>query len=205
MIASQFIYLALALSALGAFGYVRDTLKGVTSPHRVTWSLWAVEGILAFVIEIQDRVGPASLMTLMLGLVPLVVVAASFANPHSVWKIEMFDVACGVISVAGLAFWAFVNEPTVALIAFVAADQMAALPTIRKSWLAPGTESPGVFFLGTINCVLTLLTLKHLTTAGVLFPGCVMIGDLIIALLISSRIGPRFRGARGGLPTAKLA
>lgn len=205
MIASQFIYLALALSALGALGYVRDTLKGETSPHRVTWSLWAVEGILAFVIEIQDRVGPASLMTLMLGLVPLVIVAASFANPHSVWKIGVFDVVCGVISVAGLAFWAFVNEPTVALIAFVAADQMAGLPTIRKSWLAPGTESPGVFFLGTINCVLTLLTLKHLTTAGVLFPGCVLIGDLIIALLISSRIGPRFRSARAGAASAKLA
>jgi hypothetical protein len=205
VIASQFIYLALALSAFGAFGYVRDTLRGVTSPNRVTWSLWAVEGILAFVIEIQEHVGPASLMTLMLGLVPLVVVAASFRNPHSVWKIGLFDVVCGSISVAGLVFWAFINEPTVALVAFVAADQMAGLPTIRKSWLAPSTESSGVFFLGTINCVITLLTLKHLTTAGVLFPGFVLIGDLIMTVLISSRIGPRLRGERPGAATAKLA
>jgi hypothetical protein len=205
VIASQFIYLALALSALGAFGYVRDTLKGVTSPNRVTWSLWAVEGILAFVIEIQDHVGPASLMTLMLGLVPFVVVAASFANPHIVWKIGVFDVVCGAISVAGLAFWAFVNEPTVALIAFVAADQMAGLPTMRKSWLAPSTESPGVFFLGSMNCAITLLTLNAFTTAGVLFPGCVLVGDLILGVLIVSRAGPRLRGERSGAAPAKLA
>jgi hypothetical protein len=205
VIASQFIYVALALAAVGAFGYVRDTLKGVTSPNRVTWSLWAVEGILAFVIEIQGHVGPASLMTLMLGLVPLVVVAASFANPQAVWKLGLFDVACGVISVAGLAFWSFVNEPTVALVAFVVADQMAGLPTIRKSWLAPNTESSGVFFLGTINCAITLLTLKHLTTAGVLFPGSVLIGDLIMAFLIATRIGPRLHGERSGAATAKLA
>jgi hypothetical protein len=205
VIPSQFIYLALALSALGGFGYIRDTLKGVTAPNRVTWSLWAVEGILAFVIEIQGHVGPASLMTLMLGLVPLAVVGASFANAHAVWKIGPFDVARGSISVAGLAFWAFVNEPTIALVAFVVADQMAGLPTIRKSWLAPGTESSGIFFLGTINCAITLLTLRHLTTAGVLFPGCVLIGDLIMAVLISTRIGPRRREKRFGAANAKLA
>lgn len=205
MIPSQFIYLALALSALGAFGYVRDTLRGVTSPNRVTWSLWGLEGVLAFVIEVQDHVGPASLMTLMLGLVPLIVVAASFANPHSVWRIGLFDVVCGSISLGGLAFWLFVNEPTVALIAFVAADQMAGLPTIRKSWLAPRSESAGVFFLGSTNCVITLLTLSSFTTAGALFPGCVGVADLIMGTLIVSRIGPRFRGERDDAADAKLA
>jgi hypothetical protein len=205
VIPSQFIYLALALSALGAFGYVRDTLRGVTSPNRVTWSLWGLEGVLAFVIEKQDHVGPASLMTLMLGLVPLVVVAASFANPHSVWRIGLFDVVCGSISLAGLAFWLFVNEPTVALVAFVAADQMAGLPTMRKSWIAPRTESAGVFFLGSTNCAITLLTLTTLTTAGALFPGCVGVADLIIGVLIVSRVGPRLRGERDGATAAKLA
>jgi hypothetical protein len=114
-------------------------------------------------------------------------------------------VVCGAISVAGLAFWAFVNEPTVALVAFVAADQMAGLPTMRKSGLAPSTESSGVFFLGTINCVLTLLTLNAFTTAGVLFPGCVLVGDLILGILIVSRAGPRLRGERSGAAPAKLA
>ena len=61
---------------------------------------------------------------------------------------------------AGLVFWGFVNQPTVALVSFVAADQVAALPTLRKSWLAPQTESPRVFFLGVLNCTITLLTLQ---------------------------------------------
>lgn len=195
----------MALSALGAYGYVRDTWVGVTSPNRVTWSLWAVEGILAFADEIQQHVGLASLMTLMLGLVPCAVVAASFRNPHSVWKIGVFDVACGAVSVAGLVFWGFVNEPTLALIAFVVADQVAGLPTIRKSWLAPSTESPLVFFLGVVNCAITLLTLKVFTTAGGLFPAAVLVGDLEMGVLIASRIGPRCRREPLNLPRAKLA
>ncbi len=194
MIDPRFVYLAALVSVFGASGYIRDTMRGVTSPNRVTWSLWGLEGILGFAVEIQQHIGLASITTLMLGLIPCAVVFVSFRNPHSVWKIGTFDIFCGSISLAGLAFWGFVNQPTVALISFVAADQVAALPTMRKSWLAPGTESPRVFFMGVLNCGITLLTLRSATTAGVLFPGCVLVGDLVLWLLIVTRVGPRFRG-----------
>jgi hypothetical protein len=201
----RFVYLAAALSLVGGYGYIRDTLRGDTSPNRVTWSLWGVEGVLAFFVERQQHVGLASLMTLMLGLVPCAIVVASFRNPNGVWKLGAFDVVCGAVSVGGLAFWAFVNEPTVALVSFVLADQMAALPTVRKSWLAPRTESPRLFFLGSTNCAITLLTLTKLTTAGVLFPGCILVTDLIVGLLIVSNVGPRLRGERYGVTKPKLA
>lgn len=194
MIDPRFVYLAMALSAVGGYGYVRDTLRGTTSPNRVTWSLWALEGILAFGVELQQHVGLAAWMTLMLGLVPFVVVVASFKNSHSVWKIGVFDIFCGTISLAGLAFWAFVNEPTIALISFVCADQVAALPTVRKSWLAPSTESPWAFVMGCLNCVITILTLKVFTTEGALFPGCIVVTDFVLAVMIMARVGPRFRG-----------
>lgn len=195
MIDPRFVYLAAGLSVLGAYGYVRDTLRGTTAPNRVTWSLWGVEGVLAALNEVQQHVGLAAIMTLMLGLVPIVVVVASFRNPHGVWSIGPFDVVCGLISLTGLFAWLFVHEATLALVTFVVADQIAALPTLRKSWFAPATESPRVFFLGALNCFITILTLPALTTAGVLFPGCIMVMDFLLAALIFSRVGPRL-GAR---------
>ncbi len=201
MIDPRFVFLAAFLSLTGAYGYVRDTLRGVTSPNRVTWGLWGVEGILGFAVEIQQHVGLASVMTLMLGFVPCVVVAVSFKNPHSVWRIGKFDVFCGLVSLAGLVFWFFINEPTVALISFVAADQIAALPTLRKSWIAPHTESPRVFFMGFLNCGITLLTLKRLTTGGALFPGCILVTDLILGILIVTRLGRRL-GSKHLLPSS---
>lgn len=194
MIDPRFVYLAIVLSGLGGWIYIRDTLRGVTSPNRVTWSLWGLEGVLAFGVEVQQHVGLASWMTLMLGLVPFAVVVASFRNSHAVWRIGAFDIVCGSISLAGLIFWAFVNEPTVALVAFVCADQAAALPTLRKSWLAPTSESARTFMLGSLNCAITILTLKVWTTAGVLFPGCIVVTDLVMSMLILTRVGPRFRG-----------
>ena len=193
MINQNFVFLAIALSAFGGYGYIRDTLRGQTSPNRVTWSLWGIEGVLTFGVEVQQHVGLAALMTLMLGLVPIAVVVASFRNSHAVWKIGPFDIVCGSFALLGLILWALVREPTVALVIFVVADQLAALPTIRKSWLAPASETPRAFAMGCLNCAITILTLKHWTTAGVLFPGCIVVTDFFLTIIIVTRVGPRVR------------
>ncbi|NNN09869.1 MAG: hypothetical protein HKL85_11870 [Acidimicrobiaceae bacterium] len=191
MIDPRFVILAAVLSVVGSASYVRDTLRGTTSPHRVTWGLWALEGILAYVVEVQQHVGVASLMTLALGLMPLVILVSSFKNPHAAWKIDGIDIACGVVSLAGLVFWAVVNEPTVALVTFVAADFIAALPTLRKSWHSPESETARTFVMGALNTGITLMTLRNITTAGALFPGVIMVTDSILSVLIVTRIGPR--------------
>ncbi|MGH9021013.1 MAG: hypothetical protein ACRDV0_08360, partial [Acidimicrobiales bacterium] len=196
MIDPRFVYVAAALSLYGVYDYVRATLRGQTQPNRVSWGLWGVAGVLAFVVEVQQHVGLAALMTLMFGVAPLIVVAASFANSHSVWRVGPFDVACGVVSVLGIVCWALIHQPTVALVAFIASDQIAALPTVRKSWIAPETESARVFVTGVINCAITLFTLRHFTTEGAIFPGCILVCDAVISALVVARLGPRWRAAR---------
>jgi len=91
----------------------------------------------------------------------------------------------------GLVFWATVNESTVALVSFVAADFIAAVPTYRKSWRSPESETPRAFVMGAVNTGITLLTLKEFTTAGALFPGVIMMTDSILSVLILTRLGPR--------------
>ncbi|MFI5035367.1 MAG: hypothetical protein ACHQFZ_04090 [Acidimicrobiales bacterium] len=200
MIDPRFVYLAAALALYGVYDYVRATLRGDTLPNRVSWGLWGLEGVLAFVVEVQQHVGLAAVMTLMFGVVPIIVVVASFRGHHGVWRIDAFDIACGIISVLGVVFWGVVNQATVALVAFITADQVAALPTLRKSWLAPETESPKIFVTGVINCAVTLFTLKHFTTGGVIFPGCILVCDAIISVLVVGRLGPRWRAAHAARP-----
>lgn len=196
MIDPRFVYLAAALSLYGVFDYVRATLRGDARPNRVSWGLWGLEGVLGFVVEVQQHVGPAAVMTLMFGVGPIIVVLASFRGHHGVWRVDSFDIACGVISLVGILFWGLANGQTVALVAFISADQVAALPTIRKSWRAPESESAKVFVMGAINSAITLMTLRHFTTGGVIFPGCIMVCDALISTLVIARLGPRWRAAR---------
>ena len=193
MIDPNFVYLAAIISVAGAIGYIRDVLDGSTQPNRVTWGLWGVEGVLAFVVEIQQHVGVPALMTLMFGLIPLSIVAASFRHHHGVWRITTFDRVCAATSLVGVAFWLVVRESTIALVAFVAADAIAGLPTWRKAWIAPSSETAWPFLTGVINTVITLLALRHATTAGVLFPAVIFGTDVVIWSMVAFRLGPRLR------------
>ena len=193
MIDPRFVFVGSALSVSGAYVYIRDTLRGETEPNRVTWALWGIEPLLAFAVMREVHIGLSSVWTLVLGLVPIFVFIASFKNPKAVWRIGRFDMVCGIISVFGLSVWVVTNKPVVALVAFVAADNMAALPTLRKAYLEPSTETAWTYLAGALSAGITLLTLVRWTTAGALFPVCVMIMNTMIWTLIVTGFGPRFR------------
>jgi hypothetical protein len=73
VIDETFVIVGALLSFAGSVGYLRDTLKGKTSPNRVSWFLWAFTPMIAFSAEIGHGVGLASMMTFALGFGPLLV------------------------------------------------------------------------------------------------------------------------------------
>ncbi|MHB1924781.1 MAG: hypothetical protein ACYCSJ_08835 [Acidimicrobiales bacterium] len=198
MLDVHFVLLGAAVATVGTGFYLRDTLRGVTQPNRVTWLLWSAAPLLAFAVEVREGVGLRSLMTFVVGFSPLLVFLASFHNRASYWRIGWLDYLCGVVSVAGLAVWLATRHGTVAIIASIAADALAAAPTLLKSWKEPDTETAAVYFGSTANAVITLLTIHTWTTAVDAFPLYIAFISTVEIVLVAGRLGPRLVSARPG-------
>jgi hypothetical protein len=173
--------------------YIRDTLRGVTQPNRMTWLLWSVAPLLAFAVELNEGVGIQSLMTFSVGFGPLLVFLASFVDPKAVWRIGRLEWVCGGLSVAGTVAWLVTREGLVALAAALLADFLAALPTLVKSWKAPETESASAFIGGLLSAGITLLTITEWTAAEAAFPIYIAVMSSLEITLIAGRPGPRLR------------
>jgi hypothetical protein len=193
----HFVFLGAAVGIVGALSYAVDTVRGRTQPNRVTWLLWAVAPLLAFAVEVDKGVGLQSLLTFTVGFGPLLVFAASFVNPQSVWKLSRLDYTCGALSIGGTIGWLVTREGLVALAAAVVADALAGLPTVIKSWRRPESESAGVYVGSCINAVIALLTVKHVTAYVVTFPLYIAVLAFFQTALVAGRLGPRVRRARG--------
>ena len=191
MLDVHFVILGAAIGALGAAAYLRDTLRGDTQPNRVTWLLWATAPLLAFAVELNEGVGLRSLMTFVVGFFPLLIFLASFRNPKSVWRISRLDYVCGALSVAGLAAWLVTRHGTVALVAAVAADALAAVPTVLKSWRYPETETAAAYLAAAVNAAITLLTVERATLAELAFPVYIVTVATMETVLVAGRVGPR--------------
>jgi len=193
MLDVHFVLLGAVIAGVGTALYLRDTLKGVTQPNRVTWLLWSAAPLLAFAVEVREGVGLRSLMTFVVGFSPLLIFLASFYNRASFWRIGWLDYLCGAVSVAGLGVWLATRHGTVAIVASIVADALAAAPTLLKSWKQPESETAAVYYGSTANAVITLLTIRTWTTAVDAFPIYIAFISTVEIALVAGRIGPRLR------------
>jgi hypothetical protein len=193
MINQNFVIVGAIIAAVGSLSYLIDTLKGRVKPNRVSFLLWSLAPLIAFFAEIKQGVGIQALMTFIVGFLPLTIFIASFVNKKAVWSLTGFDLICGTLSIVGLILWYITKSGNIAIIFSILADGLAALPTVRKSFNYPETESAWPYFASTISAILTLLTVKVWNLANIGFPLYIVLITLVIFSLVQFKLGKQIR------------
>lgn len=194
MISDKFIFFGLALQVWGCSRYAIDTYKGITKPNRVTWFLWFLAPVIAFFAELDKGVTLVSLMTLSVGLSPLVVLIVSFTNKNAYWELRPLDYLCGFLSLVGITLWLVFREGNIAIVLAIAADLFAALPTLAKAWKYPETETVAAYSMAIINSAIALLVIKHWTVANYGFPVYIFIVNILFTYFIFFKPGKKLAG-----------
>ena len=194
MLHRNFIYVGTLIGALGTVAYLINTVKGKVKPNRVSFLLWSVVPFIAFFAQIKQDVGLEALATFSAGFLPFTVFIASFVNKQAEWKLTVFDLFCGLLSLVGLALWMVTKTGNVAIFFSIVADGMAAVPTIVKAYKYPNTEIAWPWLATVLGVVLTLLTLSSFTFANSGFILYILILNILIYLLVQFRVGERIGG-----------
>jgi hypothetical protein len=164
--------------------YVRAILRGEAAPNRVTWFLWALVPVIAGAAQWRSGVGISTLVVLSVGLGPACIVLASFVAATGSWKLGPFDYVCGACSLAALALWAVSGDPVTAIVLSILADAAAALPTLRKAWLAPATEDRSAYLIAFAGMVLGILSVQEATFSAYAFNAYLVLVSLALVLIL---------------------
>ncbi len=192
MLNQNFVILGAIISLVGGLSYLINTLKGRVKPNRVSFLMWSLAPLIAFIAEVKQGVGIQALMTFMVGFLPLTILIASFINKKSQWKLSSFDLACGALSLIGLILWYITKSGNVAILLSIVADGLAALPTVVKSFKYPETESALPYFTSMISAIITLLTINVWNFANIGFPIYIGVVSLVISSLVQFKLGKLF-------------
>ena len=189
MINQNFVILGAIIEMIGGIGYIRDTLRGKVQPNRVSWGLWALTVAIAFIAEVKQGVGIQALTTFMVGFMPLLIFIASFVNKKAYWKVTMFDLVCGLLSIVGLVLWITTKVGNLAIGFSIVADLAAGIPTLVKAFQYPESENWFAYAASFTAVSLTILTLKTWSFAYLAYPLYVFCYDLTAVVLIKLKLG----------------
>ena len=144
MLDERFVYLTLLLNLTATAHYIAMIRHGQVRPNRASWLLWALAPAVVLAAELDQGVGLRTVLTFGIALGPLLVVIASYTTPTAYWKVGALDWACGGLSGLALMLWAVTESAAVAIILSIAADALAAIPTIRKAVTHPALGASAV-------------------------------------------------------------
>jgi hypothetical protein len=176
---------AALLSAADTAPYVRDTLRGSTVPHRGTWLVWSVLGVVA--VESQRADGAHW------SLVPLVIqaggtlVVLALGLRLGTGGLTRTDAGLIVVAGVGVVGWATIHEPVVATAGVIVADLVAALMMLPKTWRDPHSETQATFVLAALSGVLAVASVGSSTVQLLAYPAYFAVVNALLAWVIAHR------------------
>ncbi len=146
----------------GTLPYLIKTIKGEIQPNKITWLFWSIPLFAVLAQYIEGVVTWASFPVFIAGISPFLIFCASFINPKSYWKLQKFDYFVGGGIVMFLILWGITQNVYIAIICSIIADALAAIPTLKKAYTNPETESVWIFLLSFFSTLSSFFVMEML-------------------------------------------
>lgn len=141
--------LAGLLPLIAAVPYVRDIVKSETRPHRGSFLIWMVLGLIAIFSQMADGATWSLLLPAADTLAVVVIFALSIK--YGTGGLNKKDMAALIAAAAGLGLWYFTEEPLTALLTAIGVDALATLLTLIKTYADPHSETFSSWLLASLG------------------------------------------------------
>ena len=147
--------------------YLRDIFKKKTQPHIYYWLIWAIAQAIGGAAQLKDGAGYGSLALAVGAALCFVIFILSFK--YGTRNITRFDGFCLLASLTAIIFYMTLKNPLWAVIAVTIVDFVAYLPTFRKTYQEPETETLSMFVMSALANILSLSALQNYTITTTLY------------------------------------
>jgi GrpB-like predicted nucleotidyltransferase (UPF0157 family) len=171
--------------------YLRDIFKHKTKPHSYTWLIWTIlqtTGVVAM-LNAGAGIGIASLAigAVLCGFIFLL------SLRYGTRDIKIFDTVCLIAALGVLGIYIFLRDPLFSIIAVTAIDFIGFMPTFRKAYIDPHSETASNYALSALSSLLALGALQVVSVATALYlVSLVITNGACAAIIITRRKKMRF-------------
>jgi len=162
--------------------YFLDTIHKKIRPHFISWLIWSIVSIVAFLGQWVKGGGAGSWSTGMTGLIAIIITLFAFKNgTRNVTKFEKLLFGGALVAIM---LWIVVKDPILSVIVAIIVDASAFYLTIRKTIKEPTSETSTLFVANLVRGTLAIIALQHYNITTVIYPVYQLISNLIIIFVM---------------------
>lgn len=176
---------AILLTFVGYVPYIRDTIKGKTKPHVYTWFIWGLVTAIAYGLQVSGGAGVGSWVTLAVAIICFFIFLLGLRNGKK--DITRLDTVFLISSFVALFLWLIVKQPVLSVILVSSIDLLGFVPTIRKSWNKPYSETLFTYELNAFRHGISLLALQQYSIVTWLYPGSWVLANALFSIILLVR------------------
>ncbi|MBI5357509.1 hypothetical protein HZB74_01540 [Candidatus Saccharibacteria bacterium] len=177
-----FALVAVIIAICGYIPYLRDAYKKRVTPHPYTWLVWSIVTGITFFGQLVKGAGIGALPTLASEIFSITILL--FSLRHGFKNIAKIDHFFLIVSLLGLIPWILTKDPTISVIIAVSIDLVAFMPTIRKTWKKPESETPILYSANVLRHILTIFSLQSYNIATMLHSVAMILTNSIMTGII---------------------
>ena len=169
----SFAIAATFITVVAYIPYFRDIFLRRTKPHLYTWLIWAItQGTAAAALLYGG--GNFGAISLIIGVI-IVIAIFLLSFKYGTKNITRSDTFVLILALLAIVIWWQLNNPLLAVLMVSAIDGLGYIPTFRKSFEEPWSETltfwalmaPAMIFTLMSNAEYNLLTVTYLATLSV--------------------------------------
>ncbi len=181
-----FSAIAIVLTFVAFYPYVRGILQGTTRPHVFSWLIWGMTTFIVFLAQLEARGGVGAWPIGVSGAITLLIAVLAYIKRADV-GITRTDGLFFALAITSLPLWFLTSDPLWAVLVLTVVDLLGFGPTVRKVYADPYSESLPFFALFAVRNSLVVMALEHYSVTTVLFPAAIALACVLLMVLIASR------------------
>lgn len=174
--------IAVVVAIIGNIPYLRDVITKKIQPHPYTWLIWTIVSAVTFFGQVAKGAGVGAIPTGVAELFTVVIFV--FSLQYGFQNIKRKDTYFLIVALLGLIPWILTKDPTLSVIIVVGIDVVAFVPTLRKTYAHPKTETSILYSMNVLRHILTLFSLQTYNIATTLHSLAMIILNTVMTIFI---------------------
>ena len=129
--------------------------------------------------------GIGAWVTFSLVLILILIIALSFK--YGTKDVKAIDILMLIIALAAIPLWLIVDQPALSAVILTLIGVVGFIPTVRKSWKKPHTETISAYVLSAIRHVFSILALVEYNITTVFFPATWIVVFIFFSTMLVTR------------------